>query len=247
VGGVTIVKLRKIVALGIVPLVVVACATTVPSTSPSPVSTRQPTSAFASVKPAASAASVLRPPPSASGVVPTIAPTSAPRPTALADTSGVATRIVIAALKIDLPIVTLPASGIHYCDVALRWPHPHFVEPGQPGAVYLLAHARAGMFLPLLAASMVSGGRSLLGLKVQVYTSADWRFTYTVSQVRRHVSTSLARLTAPLAATHPELWLQTSEGATTASPFLQIVASYASATPADHAAAHPTPRPTICN
>ena len=158
------------------------------------------------------------------------------------------TRIVIPDLKIDLPVVTLPANGVHYCDVAMRWPYPRFVQPGQPGSVYLLAHARAGMFLPLLHASLVNGGRSLLGAKVQLYTSADWVFTYTVGQVRRHISArGTTRLSAPLAAADPELWLQTSEGATTASPFLQVVAKLTNARPADHAVAHPSPKPTICS
>jgi hypothetical protein len=160
----------------------------------------------------------------------------------------VVTRIVIAALRIDLPVVTLPANGVHYCNVALRWPNPRFVQPGNPGSIYLLAHARAGMFLPLLEASLVNSGRSLLGAKVQLYTSADWVFTYTVSQVRRHISSSgTTRFSAPLAAADPELWLQTSEGATTASPLLQVVAKLMSARPADHVASHPSPKPTICS
>jgi hypothetical protein len=173
---------------------------------------------------------------------------STPVPAPTSDTGGVVTRIVISALRIDLPVVTLPANGVHYCNVAMWWPYPRFVQPGNPGSVYLLAHARAGMFLPLLEASLVNGGRSLLGAKVQLYTNADWVFTYTVSQVRRHISSSgTTRLAAPLAAAEPELWLQTSEGATTASPLLQVVAKLMNARPADHVASHPSPRPTICS
>jgi hypothetical protein len=164
-----------------------------------------------------------------------------------ADASGAPTRIVIQLLKIDLPVIRLPASGIHYCGVALWWAYPGFVAPGQSGSVYLLAHSRAGMFLPLLDASLVNGGRSLLGDRIQLYTSADWVFTYVVNAVRRHVTSSgTSRLKTPLAATDPQLWLQTSEGPSTSSPLLQVASRLASAAPTNHAAAHPTPRPYLC-
>jgi hypothetical protein len=181
----------------------------------------------------------------------TVSPTTTPVPTATPaptpDTSGIATRIAILTLKIDLPVIRLPASGIHYCGVALWWAYPGFVAPGQVGSVYLLAHSRAGMFLPLLDASLVNDGRSLLGLRIQLYTSADWVFSYTVVAVRRHVSSSgSSRLTAPLAATDAELWLQTSEGSSTASPYLQVASRLAGAAPTSHATAHPTPRPYLC-
>jgi hypothetical protein len=143
--------------------------------------------------------------------------------------------------------VILPASGVHYCGVAMRWPYPGFVEPGQPGSVYVLAHAIVGMFLPLLDASLRNGGRSLVGLKVLLYTSADWVFTYDITKVRRHLpSAGVSRLSAPLAARDAELWMQTSEGPTTASPLLQVEATLVAAGPATHAASHPTPRPTTC-
>ena len=124
---------------------------------------------------------------------------------------------------------------------------PGFVAPGQTGSVYLLAHSRAGMFLALLDASLVNGGRSLLGLKVQLYTSVDWVFTYRISSVRRHVSSSgTSRLTAPLAATDAELWLQTSEGPSTASPYLQVAARLLDGVATNHSVANPTPRPYLC-
>ena len=75
----------------------------------------------------------------------------------------------------------------------------------------------------------------------------DWVFSYTVVGVRRHVTSSgTSRLTAPLAATDAELWLQTSEGPSTASPYLQVASRLAGAAPTSHAAAHPTPRPYVC-
>lgn len=174
-------------------------------------------------------------------------PVATPSATPTPDTSGVATRIVISTLKIDLPVIRLPVSGIHYCGVALWWAYPGFVAPGQVGSVYLLAHSRAGMFLPLLDASLVNNGRALLGLKIQVYTSADWVFTYTIVRVRRHVSSSgTTRLSAPLAATDAELWLQTSEGPSTASPYLQVASRLLDGAATTHSVANPIPRPYLC-
>jgi len=182
-----------------------------------------------------------------STVIPTA--TEAPTPTSSpsADTSGAPTRLIIARLRIDLPVIRLPASGIHDCGVALWWVYPGFVAPGRSGSVYLLAHSRPGMFLPLLDASLVDGGRSLIGMNIQLYSSADWVFTYTVIAVRRHVTSSgTSRLTTALAATGPELWLQTSEGPLTTSSLLQVASRLASAAPANQAAAHPAPHPYIC-
>jgi hypothetical protein len=239
---------RNAAALGMVLLLLGACASapTRPSTIASP--------GLAATAPAASAASPVpatrtgaSTPSAAPAASATAAAPAGSSPTPVLDTTGTATRIVVAALGIDLPVVTLPASGVHYCGVALRWPYRGFVEPGQAGSVYALAHARAGMFLPLLAASLRNGGRSLLGLKVLLYTSADWVFTYDITKVRRHLpSAGVSRLSAPMAARDPELWMQTSEGATAASPLLQVAATLVAARPAGHAASHPTPRPTVC-
>ena len=70
-----------------------------------------------------------------------------------------ATRVVIPSLGIDLPIVSrdlaVPNQGPDVyppCDVAVY--HTSFQQPGQPGTAYLYAHARDGMFLPLLNASL---------------------------------------------------------------------------------------------
>ena len=154
---------------------------------------------------------------------------------------------MIASLAIDLPVIRLPASGIHYCGVALWWAYPGFVTPGRAGSVYLLAHSRAGMFLPLLDASLVDGGRALLGLRIQLYTSADWVFTYRITTVHRHVASGgTSRLQAPLAATDAELWLQTSEGPSTASPYLQVASHLLGAAPTSHSAANQTPKPYLC-
>jgi hypothetical protein len=152
---------------------------------------------------------------------------------------------VVSALGIDLPIVR-PASDAQYplCDVAM------FIQDlGQPGfgrATYLYAHARIGMFLPILDASKVNNGASMLGMIVEVYTSDDQLYLYEISEVRRHQ----LDLDAAVAATTEQVWLQTSEGprvpAGQVGPKTQVVARFLSTGPADHAAAHPVAKPVVC-
>jgi hypothetical protein len=169
---------------------------------------------------------------------PTSGPTDTPVPTVPAD--RVATRVVVAALGIDLPIVLQPDPAYPACDVAM------YIEtlgqPGQGRATYLYAHARTGMFLPILEASKVDNGASMLGLIVEVYTSDDQLFLYEVTEVRRHQ----LDLDAAVAATTEQMWLQTSEGPKGTKPKTQVVARFLSTGAADHDAAHPVAKPVAC-
>jgi hypothetical protein len=154
----------------------------------------------------------------------------------------VATRVRVAALDIDLPVVKPPGGADAYplCDVAM-----YIQELGQPGhgrATYLYAHARTGMFLPILDASLVQNGKSMLGMVVEVWTSDDQRFLYEISEVRRHQ----LDLNDALAADREELWLQTSEGPKGTPGKTQVIALPISQEAADPADAHPTPRPVAC-
>ena len=193
------------------------------------------------------------PQPSESPTIVTLAPTiqpsmtpvpsgsalPSPSPTVPAD--RVATRVVIAALGIDLAIVKPPSNTAYpLCNVAM-----YIQELGQPGfgrATYLYAHARTGMFLPILTASKISNGAKMLGMVVQVYTNDDQLFLYEITEVRRHQLT----LDAAIAAATEQVWLQTSEGPKGTIPKTQIVAQYLSSGPADHAAANPVPKPVVC-
>ncbi len=172
--------------------------------------------------------------------LPPASPSAAP--SASDGVGRVATRIVIPALRIDLPIVEPPGGddAYPYCNVAMYLEQLH--QPGGTGATYVFAHARTGMFLPLLEESQVHNGQRLLGMLVQVYTSDDQLFLYSISEVRRH-QLSIADA---VAATDGSLWLQTSEGPKGTKPKLQIVAQFLSSGPADHADAHPTPHPVVC-
>ena len=187
---------------------------------------------------------------SAPGASPTLLPFPTPGASAAASASPAAarvtTRVVVPALKIDLPVVPPPndPNAFPYCNVAMYFQMLH--QPGEPGATYLYAHARTGMFLPILTASQVNGGARMIGMLVQVYTSDDRLYLYEVVEVRRHVLT----LDAALAETSETLWLQTSEGpklpAGQVGPKVQLVAKPLSSGPANHAAAHPAPQPVVC-
>jgi hypothetical protein len=153
----------------------------------------------------------------------------------------VVTRVMMPALGIDLPVVKPPA-GFPYCDVAMYL--DSFSVPGEPGATYLFAHARTGMFLPLLTRSMQNNGASMIDMLVQVYTSDDMLWDYRVVQVRRHYPASGILQSLPTKS--DQLWLQTSEGPLSSSPKMQVVAQLLASAPADHAAAHPKAHPRVC-
>lgn len=153
----------------------------------------------------------------------------------------VTTRVVIRRLRIDLPVML--QVGEQYgdyplCDVAMY--QPLLGQPGQGRATYLYAHAQPGMFLPLLEESLRNNGQRMLGMTVEVYTSDDWLFLYTITEVRRHTTT----LEPALRTNTERLWLQTSEGV--GGPKLQVVADFLSAERADPREAHPPARPRIC-
>jgi hypothetical protein len=155
----------------------------------------------------------------------------------------VATRIVIRRLGIDLPIMLQTDNyGLYpLCDVALY--QPLLGQPGQGRATYIYAHARAGMFLPLLTRSEAGDdGRSMLGMTVEIYTSDNWLFLYTIADVRRHTTS----LDDAVNATTERLWMQTSEGPHGHVPKLQVVADFLSAEKTDPKSAHPPAHPKIC-
>lgn len=154
----------------------------------------------------------------------------------------VATRVRVRALKIDLPVIKPPGGVREYplCDVAM-----YIKELGQPGdnrATYLYAHAREGMFLPILDASKIDDGRKMLGMIVEVYTSDDLKVIYEVIEVRRHQLT----LDAAADAATEQVWLQTSEGPKGTPGKTQVIARYLSVERVPREEARPTPHPVEC-
>ncbi len=175
-------------------------------------------------------------PPLGSGGPPSVAPSIPP--------NRVATRIRIAALKIDLPIIRQPDPSYPACNVAMYLDDPRLGQPGEGHASYIYAHARTGMFLPLLTASKISNGARMKGMVVEIWTNDDQRFLYVITKVKRHVAFDGA-VGPAIAVTHEQLWLQTSEGVGT-QPKLQIVADPLSQEAAPHDEANPTPKPLNC-
>ncbi len=175
--------------------------------------------------------------------LPSLPATGSP-PASAPPADRVTTRVVIPALRVDLPVVRPPDDPDHFpfCGVAEYL--PQLSQPGSPGTTYLVAHAREGMFLPLLLQSRIEDGNAMLGMLVQVYTSDDKVFLYEITRVLRHQSEIYSRPEEGLA-------LQTSEGPRKGyvgytGLVLVVVARPLSVSPADHAAANPTPAPVAC-
>jgi hypothetical protein len=189
--------------------------------------------------------------PSVAAVVPTPSPLitlpplgsgAPPSASAKIPADRVATRVRIAALGIDLPIVKPPKdpTAYPYCNVAMYL--QVLGQPGEGHATYIYAHARTGMFLPLLTSSLVQNGKKMLGMVVEVWTNDDQRFLYEITDVRRHTTD----LNDAINAKGEELWLQTSEGPHGWIPKLQVRALPLSQEDADPADANPTPHPVAC-
>jgi hypothetical protein len=201
-----------------------------------------PVAADPLVTPSPDAGVALEPTPSPRITLPPLASGTTPSASPSRSVDRIASRIRIAALKIDLPVIR--GVGYPVCNVALYFASSRIGQPGEGRATYIYAHARKGMFLPMLTASKVADGKKMIGMIVEVWTNDDQRFLYVISEVRRHVPASDALL-EPFAARTEQLWLQTSEGVGP-QPKLQLVAEPLSQETADHAEAHPKPRPVDC-
>lgn len=161
--------------------------------------------------------------------------------------AAIATRVVVLALKIDLPVVASPAhEQFPLCNAAEYLSLDKLLGyPGQPQAIYLYAHARKSMFLPLLTASKVNNGAAMIGMWVEVYTDDNQRHVYQVTRVLRHVAGSAA-LDEAANATTDQLWLQTSEGPVGDPNKLQVVAEPIGVLAASAADAHPAGKGNVC-
>jgi hypothetical protein len=190
--------------------------------------------------PSASAGPTSAPTPSPLITLPPLPSDTTPSASPSAPADRVATRVRVAALDIDLPVVLQPGEDYPWCNVAMYI--EELKQPGQGGATYLYAHARTGMFLPILEASLVDDGAGMLGMVAEVWTSDDQRFLYEITEVRRHQT----QLTDALNADGEELWLQTSEGPRGTPGKTQVIALPISQSAADPAEAHPKARPVEC-
>jgi hypothetical protein len=150
-----------------------------------------------------------------------------------------ATRIQVSRYGIDLPVVYEPAGKYPYCNVAMYL--SALSQPGEAGPTFIYAHARAGMFLPLLNASKVRNGAAMIGATVKVWNSDSKLFTYTISKVLRN------QFRLPAYNPNSEiLWLQTSEGPHGTAHKLIIEARRVAVRTVSFAEAHPTPHIVRC-
>lgn len=177
---------------------------------------------------------------------PSSAPSAAPTRAPIRETP---TRIVVAKLKIDLPIVSgdlsLPGNPPDYplCGVAQYL--TIYRDPSRLGTTtWIYGHARPGMLLPLLEASTVKNGAALVGMVVDLYSDAAKRYTYRITTVLRHATDRSAATDVP--ADGRRLILQTSEGPSGTVPKLQVVAEFLSVGPAQPDEAMPTASPIGC-
>jgi hypothetical protein len=154
----------------------------------------------------------------------------------------VPTRVRVPKLDIDLPVIQPPPQPDHFpfCDVAEYL--PAMSRPGRAGTTYLYAHARPGMFLPILESSTIRGGASMIGLRVEVYSSDERLFTYQVTDVRRHVTS----LDFAYRATVEQLILQTSEGPPGTAGKTMLIAAPRDEKPAAPTDALPEAKPVPC-
>ena len=150
-----------------------------------------------------------------------------------------ATRVAISSISINLPVVRGP-SGYPYCRVAMY--QPTLAQPREPGITFIYAHARTGMFLPLLTAWKRTAGRSLIGKTVKVWTSDSYVSYYRITSVRKTTNPMLGSTTL----SRERLWLQTSTGPNYTYPKLIVEAVRYSTVKTTYAASHPKAYPVRC-
>ena len=142
--------------------------------------------------------------------------------------------------KIDLPIVRSP-NGYPYCNVAMYMGALN--QPAEPakGATFIFAHARTGMFLPLLKQYQKNKGVNLIGKLVYLWTSNNKIHTYKIYSVKQTNAIQAAVGESP-----DRLWLQTSTGPNYTYPKLVVKAQRIRTADTTYAAAHRTPHIVHC-
>ena len=150
-----------------------------------------------------------------------------------------ATRVVVSTLGINLAVVRGP-TGYPYCHVAMY--QTVTSQPREPGITFIYAHARTGMFLPLLTKFKARGAAGLMGRVIKVYTSDSYVSYYKVFKVVK-THTPMVGVTS-LAAEN--LWLQTSTGPNTTYAKLLVEARRYKTIKTTYAASHPTPHIVHC-
>jgi hypothetical protein len=144
----------------------------------------------------------------------------------------------IFATTMDLPIVRGP-SGYPYCNVAMY--SGALNQPTEPGVTFIYAHARKGMFLPLLSQWNANGGARMIGMSVYVYTSNNRVHQYVVDNVR-----VAKTMDGVFGVAGERLWLQTSTGPNFTYPKLFVEAGRVATSVTTYAASHPAAKIVKC-
>jgi hypothetical protein len=176
--------------------------------------------------------------------------TPAPTPAATKHPSGRewATRVVVPALDIDLPVIS-GNDSYPYCNVAMylsssrKAAQDVFGQPGEGRATYIYAHARDHMFGPIYNLAMVDHTpNKMLGMVIQIYTSWNRLYLYEVRSVRLHITS----LDNAMSRGKEEVWLQTSEGPHGTPGKTQVIGRFLSVQDATKKDAQPKPKPIRC-
>jgi hypothetical protein len=149
-----------------------------------------------------------------------------------------ATKVTLPYLSINLPVVRAP-TGYPYCNVAMYLGTLN--QPTEPGVTFIMAHARKGMFLPLLTQWQLNKGANLIGKMVNVYTSNSKVSSYRITSVQTMLSIQSA-----VSVTAEQLWLQTSTGPHGTAAKLVVKAKRISTQPTTYSASHPPAHIVYC-
>lgn len=150
-----------------------------------------------------------------------------------------ATRVIISSLNINLPVIRDPGT-YPKCKVAMY--SAAIAQPREPGYTFIFAHARTGMFLPMLTKYKASGAAGLIGRVVKVYTSDSYVSYYKIVSAKKTQDS----FGGALSLDNERLRLQTSTGPNYTYPKLIADAVRYKTLKTTYAASHPTPHPVSC-
>jgi len=150
-----------------------------------------------------------------------------------------ATRVVVGSLNINLAVIRDPGS-YPKCKVAMY--SAAVAQPREPGTTFIYAHARTGMFLPLLTKFRAYGAAGLIGRVVKVYTSDSYVSYYKIVSAKKTQDS----FNGAFALDRERLRLQTSTGPNYTYPKLIADAIRYKTIKTTYAASHPTPHPVSC-
>ena len=179
---------------------------------------------------------------------PGVSPAATPAPTKKPSGREMATRVVVPAMGIDLPVIK-GNNGYPYCNVAMylstskKADKDVFGQPGEGRATYLYSHARDGMFGPIYNNAIRDRTpNKMLGMVIQVYTNWNRLHLYEVRSVRLHITDLENAMTRP----KEEIWLQTSEGPKGTPGKTQVIGRFLSVEDSTKKESQPKPKPVRC-